>query len=110
MASSLSNLVNNLADGIHVIKCKYRHNDKTCETCRIKYKYSHCFLEYTDFKNDLLKYRCLCCKKNYQQKFEEKLKERFFNTCKFFTMITISLFYCCEKVFFLINIWMIGRH
>ena len=35
MASSLSNLVNNLSEGIHKIKCKYRHDDKKCETCRI---------------------------------------------------------------------------
>ena len=28
MTSSLSNLVNNLSEGIHEIKCKYRHNDK----------------------------------------------------------------------------------
>ena len=36
MASSLSNLVNNLSDGIHRIKCKYGHDDKKCKTCRIK--------------------------------------------------------------------------
>ena len=28
MTSSLSNLVNNLSEGIHEVKCKYRHNDK----------------------------------------------------------------------------------
>ena len=28
MESSLSNPVNNLFEGIHKIKCKYRHNDK----------------------------------------------------------------------------------
>ena len=28
MASSLSNLVNNLPEGIHKIKCKYRHDNK----------------------------------------------------------------------------------
>ena len=28
MASSLSSLVNNLAEGIHEIKCKYKHDDK----------------------------------------------------------------------------------
>ena len=28
MASSLSNLVNNLSEGIHRIKCKFGHNDK----------------------------------------------------------------------------------
>ena len=32
MASSLSNLVNNLSEGIHIIKCKFGHNDKKCET------------------------------------------------------------------------------
>ena len=39
MASSLSNLVNNLSEGIHKIKCKYRHEDKECENCGIKSKY-----------------------------------------------------------------------
>ena len=43
MASSLSNLVNNLSEGIHRIKCKYGHDDKKCETSGIKYKYSGCF-------------------------------------------------------------------
>ena len=36
MASSLSNLVNKFYEEIHIIKCKYRHNDKKCETCWIK--------------------------------------------------------------------------
>ena len=83
MASSLSNLVNNLSDGIHSIKCKYGHDDKKCETCRIKYKYWNCFLEYTNFKDDLTEYKCLCCNKNYQRKFDEKLMEQFFNAYKF---------------------------
>ena len=39
MASSLPNLVNNLTEGIHKIKCKYGHNDKKCENCGIDYKY-----------------------------------------------------------------------
>ena len=39
MASSSSNLVNNLSEGIHRIKCKYGHDDKKCETCGIKYEY-----------------------------------------------------------------------
>ena len=45
VASSLSNLVNNLSEGIRKIKCKYRQDDKKCETCRIKYKNCECFLE-----------------------------------------------------------------
>ena len=36
MARSLSNLVNNLVEGTHKIKCKYGNDDKTCEKCRIK--------------------------------------------------------------------------
>ena len=83
MASSLSNLVNNLSEGIHKIKCKYELNDKKCEIFRIKYKYCDCLFEYTNFKDDLIEYKCLCCNKNYQQKFDEKLKEQFFNTYKF---------------------------
>ena len=30
-----------------------------------------------------MEYKFLSCSKNYQQKFDEKLKERFFNTYKF---------------------------
>ena len=62
MASSLSN---NLSEGIHRIKCKFEHDDKKCETCGIKYKYCDCFLEYMNFKDDLIEYKCLCCNKNY---------------------------------------------
>ena len=65
MGSSLSNLVNYLSEGIYRIKCKYGHNDKKCETCRIKYKYRDCFLGYTNFKGDLIEYKCLFCNKNY---------------------------------------------
>ena len=53
MASSLSNLVDNLSEGIHKIKCKYGHNDKKCETCGIIYKICSCFLEYTNLTDDL---------------------------------------------------------
>ena len=38
MVSSLSNLVNKLAEAIHKIKCKYEHGDKKYETCEIKCK------------------------------------------------------------------------
>ena len=36
MASSLSNIVDNLAEVIHEIKCKDGHDDKKCKTCGIK--------------------------------------------------------------------------
>ena len=84
MESSLSNLIYSLSEGIHRIKYKFVRDDKKYEACGIKYKYCDCFLEYTNFKYDLIEYKGLCCNKNYQHEFEEKLKERFFNTCKFF--------------------------
>ena len=76
MASSLSNLVNSLSEGIHRIKCKLGHDDKKFETRGIKYKYCDCFLEYTNFKDDLIEYKCLVCNKNCETKINEKLKER----------------------------------
>ena len=62
MTSSLSNLVNNLSEGIHKIKCKFGHDDKKWETCGITYEVCDCFLEYTSFKDDLIEYKCLCHK------------------------------------------------
>ena len=53
------------------------------ETFGIKYKYCNCFLKYMNFKDDLTEYKFLCRTKSYQHKFDEKLKERFFNTYKF---------------------------
>ena len=63
MASSLSNHVSNLSEGIIRIKRKVRHDDKKCEICRIEYKHWYCFLE--NFKDDLIEYKYLCCNKIY---------------------------------------------
>ena len=70
MASSLSNLVNNRSERIHKIKCKYGDDDKKCELYIKTYRiiaYCDYFLEYTNFKDDLIEYKCVCCNKNYQQ-------------------------------------------
>ena len=67
MTTSLSNLVDNLTEGIHKIKCK------DCD----------CFLEYGSIKDNLIKYKCLYCNKDYSNKIDEKLKKRFKNTFKF---------------------------
>ena len=58
MASSLSNLVDNLAEGIHKIKCK---------NC-------NCFLEFESVKDNLIEYKCLYCNKYYSNILDEKLK------------------------------------
>ena len=73
MASLLSNPVNNLSERIHKIKCKFGYDNKKCRTCGIIYKNCDCFLEHTNFKDNLIEYKCLCCNKNYQQ-FDENLK------------------------------------
>ena len=61
MATSLSNLVDNLTEGIDKIKCKY------CD----------CFLEYGSIKDNLINYKSLSCNKDYSNKIGEELKNRF---------------------------------
>ena len=73
MISSLSNFANNLSEEIQWIKCKFGQGVRKCETCGIKYQYCDCFLEYTNFKKDLIVWKCLSCNKNYHYKFDEKL-------------------------------------
>ena len=82
IAQDLSNLVDDLAEGIYRIKCKYRHGNKKCKTSGIKYTNCECFLEQTNFQDNLIKYKCLC----------------FINLCN-----------CCKKVSNLLNILMIGK-
>ena len=66
---------------------------KKCETDRIKYQYCNCFIEQTNVKDDLIEYKCLCCNKNYQHKFDEKSKEPFLIHTNVLTMTPISLVY-----------------
>ena len=59
MASSLSSLVDNLAEVIYEIKCKN----------------FNCFFKYQSVKNNLIKCKCLFCNKDYSNKLDEKFKE-----------------------------------
>ena len=61
MATSSSNLVDNLTEGIH----------------KIKYKNCDCCLENESVKDNLIKYKCLYCSKDYSNKIDEELKNRF---------------------------------
>ena len=67
IASLRSNLVHNLTDGIHKNKCK------NCD----------CSFEYKSAKDNLIKYKCLSCNKDYSNKIDEEVKKRFKSTCKF---------------------------
>ena len=55
---------------------------KKCETCGINYNYCDCYA-YTNFKDNLIECKCFSHKKNYQHKFDVKLKEWFFKTSVF---------------------------
>ena len=66
MASSLSNLIDNLAEGIHKIKCK------DCD----------CFFEYESVKYNLIRYKRLSCNKSYSNKIDEEQKKLSKNTFK----------------------------
>ena len=59
VATSLSNLVDNLTEGIDKIKCK------DCD----------CFLEYECVKDNLIKYECLSSNKDYLNKIDGELKK-----------------------------------
>ena len=76
IASSLSNLVDNLSEWIR----------------KIKYKDCGCFLEYESVKDNLIKYKCLSCNKDYSKKLDEELDKKFKDTLSFLTMISINLF------------------
>ena len=76
MATSLSNLVDNLLEGIHKIKCK------DCE----------CFLQYESVNENLIKYKCLSSKKDYSNKIDEELKRQFKDTFKFPTVFNNKVF------------------
>ena len=67
MASSLSHLVDNLAEGIH----------------QIKFRDCNRFLEYESIKDNWIKCKFLTCNKDYSINADEKLKKRFKNTFKF---------------------------
>ena len=67
MASSFSNLVDNLTELVNKIKCK---------GCG-------CFLEYKRFNGNLITYKCLSCNKCCSKKLIEELKKKFKNTFMF---------------------------
>ena len=77
--SSLSNLVDNLTERIHKIKCK------DCD----------CFLEHESALDIFIKYKCLSCNKDYSNKLDEELKKKFKNTLSSITMVSINLFPFC---------------
>ena len=67
MSSLLSNLVDNLSDGLHSAKCT------NCKS----------YLDYMITRDDQLIFRCFECKKNYKKDFNNELIKRFANIYEF---------------------------
>ena len=67
MPSSLSNLVDNLSEGLHIDRCI------DCKS----------YLDYMKTKDEQLIFRCFECKKNCKNDFNKELIHRFSSTCKF---------------------------
>ena len=67
MSTSLSNLVNNLSEGVHNHKCT------DCKS----------YLDYITTKDEQLIFRCFRCKKNYEKGFNKELIQRFSNIYEF---------------------------
>ena len=76
MASSLSSLVDNLAEDIHKIKC---------EDC-------DCFLEYEGVKNNSIEYKCTSYNKDYSRKNDEELRKSNLRTYLGFLINDINKF------------------
>ena len=93
MASSLSNLVDDLEVGIHKIKWK---------DCR-------CFLECGSVKDSWIKLKCLSFNKDFSKRHDKELKQKFKNTFKFSKNDINNFILLLTKGFILMNIWMIGK-
>ena len=56
-------------------------------------------------QDDLVEHKCLCFNKNYQDKFDEKLKQQFLNTYKY-SNHNINMFIII--MFILMSMWITG--
>lgn len=81
-------LVDNLDKGIHKVKCKFEHH-KRCGFCGMKTRNCECCFEYSTLKNDLILYKCSCCKRSNQK----NLNKRFANTYNFFKFFNRHKFF-----------------
>ena len=94
MATSLSNLIDNLTEGIH----------------KIKYKDCDCFLEYESVKDNSIKCKCLFCNKNHSKKIDQEFKKLFKNTFKFSNNDTNKFTLLLKKLFIRMGIWMNAKN
>ena len=92
MSTSLSSLVDNLPEKIHIDKSK---------NCKSE-------LDYMSIKNNLLIFQCLECKKNYKIDYK-KLIKKLANTCEFCNGDTNKFILSLEKGVYPMNTWIAGK-
>ena len=93
MLSSLSNLVDSLAEGLHNDKCV------DCKSC----------LDYRSVKDKQLIFRCFEYKTNYKKDFNKKLIKRFSNTHECCNEVINRFILLLKKVFILMNTWIVRK-
>ena len=93
MSSSLSNLVDNLSEGLHCDKCT------DCKSC----------LDYMKFKDDQLIFSCFECKKNDKKYFNNELIKRFANLYEFCNKDINKSILLLRKGFIHMNTRIVGK-
>ena len=93
MASSLSNHVDNLIEGMH----------------KIEWKGCNCFLVYESVKDNLIKYEYFSCNKDYSNKLGGKLEERLKDTFNSSNNDINKFIFLLRKVLMLISTLMNGN-
>ena len=93
MSTSLSNLVNNLSEGVHNDKCT---NWKSC-------------LDYMTSKDEQLIFRCFRCKKRYEKDFNKELIQRFASLYEFCNGDLNKFILLLKKVSILMNTWIVNE-
>ena len=82
LASSLSRLPDNLAEGLHNSKCK---------DCKL-------YLQYVNVKDGLLLCNCSDCNKNYEKEFNKDLAKRFESTYGFCLILQKCVYHLTTKI------------
>ena len=83
---------------------------KNAKLLELNTKIAGVSLNAQNFKGNSIKYKRLCCNQNYQKKFDENLKKRFFKICKFSNYDINKFILLLQKVVYPMNTRMIGKN
>ena len=110
MASSISNLIDNVPEGNHRVICRHRHDNKNCETFGIKYNYCECCLEYVNVKGYLY-YTKVCLVIGVTKNILRKIQRGDLLIHTSFLTSRLKIFFrCCKMIFTHTNTWANGKN